>query len=458
MDDFRSGLKGKFRLAGLAGLALLAILLIGLYVAPARVTRETAPRKYPNRIPVHFWHMWSAEWKDVVDHIVDEYNRSQNKYEVIALSVPGSSGDTKFMLGALGGDPPDVMAQWDPVIPTWAEGGLLTPYEELMTPAEHAQFEREAYPIVKKIGQYKGKTYGIPIGVNAMAIYYLPDAFKQAGIDKFPTTWEALIADSAKLNERNAKGELTRLGFLPRTWADTAPLFGGGFYDFQSDRLTLDTPQNLRCLQSLVALRKRDGYDEVQRFEAGLNTLSFGGGWPFISGYFAATMDGQWRVQQIAKYAPNLHYATAPIPAPIGGTPGAGLSNGNFMLIPRDAKEKAGAWDFVKFWSGLSDPDRAAQFYVDGGWLPLSDRIANSPIYRKYIHDHPQFKTFVDAVRSPNLRAQPPVAYQVFINDTVTKEEDLALRGDVTPEEATKQLADAVAKEIARRKELGYDE
>jgi hypothetical protein len=50
------------------------------------------------------------------------------------------------------------------------------------------------------------------------------------------------------------------------------------------------------------------------------------------------------------------------------------------------------------------------------------------------------------------------VAFQVFINDTVTKEEDLALRGDVSPQSAVKQLSDAVTKEIARRKELGYDE
>jgi multiple sugar transport system substrate-binding protein len=440
------------------GVGLLAILLLGLYLAPARVTRETAPRKYPNRIPVRFWHMWSAEWKDVVDHIVDQYNESQDKYEVIALSIPGSSGDTKFMLGALGGDPPDVMAQWNPVIPTWAEGGLLTPYEDLMSPAEYAQFQSDAYPVVKRIGEYKGKTYGIPIGVNVKAVFYLPDEFRKAGIDTFPGTWEELVADSSKLTQHDAKGEISRLGFLPGTWADTAALFGGGFYDFKNDRLTLDSAANLRCLESLVALRKRDGYNEVQRFQSGLNTLSFGGGWPFNSRDYAAVIDGQWRVQQIAKYAPTMNYATAPIPAPVGGTPGAGLSNGNFMLIPRSAKEKAGAWDFVKFWSGLSDPARAAQFYVDGGWLPLSDKIANAPVYRKYIHDHPQFQTFVDAVRNPNLRAQPPVAFQVFINDTVTKEEDLALRGDVSPQSAVKQLSDAVTKEIARRKELGYDE
>jgi len=448
---------GAKKIASIVGLVIGLALLTYLYAMPSRSTRETSDWKYPNRIHVRFWHMWSAEWKDVVDKIVDKYNKSQDKYEVVALSIPGG-GDTKFLLGAMGGDPPDVMAQWNPVIPTWAEGGMLTPFEDLISPEERALFERDAYPIVKKVGQYKGKTYGIPIGINVMAVYYLPEAFEQAGIKEFPKTWEEMLKDGEKLTKRDGQGNITRLGFYPPNWGQTAPLFGGGFYDFQKDAVTLDTPANLKSLDSLVGYRKGLGYDQVQRFQAGLNTQSAAGGWPFMTSAYAATVDGQWRVEQISKFAPNLKYATAPIPAPAGGVPGAGLSNGNFMLIPNSAKEKAGAWDFVKFWSGLTNPERAAEFYVWGGWLPLSDRVANSPIYQKYIHDHPQFQTFLDTVRSPELRAAPPVAYQVFISDTITKVEDLSLRGEISPKDAVHRLSDLVTKEATRRKELGYDE
>ena len=73
---------------------LCALLAIFAFISSRHTT--VGFRKYPNRIPVRFWHMWSAEWKDVVDRIVDRYNRSQDKYEVIALSVP-SGGDAKFL-------------------------------------------------------------------------------------------------------------------------------------------------------------------------------------------------------------------------------------------------------------------------------------------------------------------------------------------------------------------------
>jgi len=447
----------KVWLTRIAALVLAAGLIVWLGFSPARETKEQTDRKYPGRIPVRFWHMWSAEWKDVVDRIVDRYNKSQTKYEVIALSVPGSA-DTKFLLGAMGGDPPDLMAQWNPVIPTWAEGGMLTPYEEIMTPSERKVFETESYPIVKRVGQYKGKTYGFPIGLQVKGIFYLPQAFRDAGIKEFPKTWEELIRLSNKLTKRDKDGNITRLGFMPGSWSETVPLFGGDIFNFQTNKLTLDNPQNLACLEELVSIRKRDGYDAVNRFQSGLNTSSFAGGWPFIAGAYAATVDGPWRVEQIAKYAPKLEYATTMVPPPLGGVKGAGLGSGNFMIIPRSAKEKQGAWDFVKFWSGLSHPERAAEFYVWGGWLPPSDAVANAPIYQDYMKKHPQFRTFVEAIKSPNIRAQPPVAYQVFVNDTIWKVEDLAMRGEITPAQAMKQVQTQVAQEIVRRRKLGYDE
>jgi multiple sugar transport system substrate-binding protein len=445
------------RVLRIAMLTVLAALIVWLYVKPPQSAKDVAGRRYPNRIPVRFWHMWSAEWKDVVDRIVDRYNQSQSRYEVIALSVPGAA-DSKFLLGAMGGDPPDLMAQWNPVIPTWAQGGMLTPFEEIMTPDERKKFETESYPIVRRVGQYRGKTYGFPIGLQVKGVFYLPDDFRAAGIREFPKTWETLVALSERLTQRDSNGNITRLGFLPGAWAETAPLFGGGMYDFRKDRLSLDAPENLEALKALVAIRKRDGYDSVNRFQSGLNTSSFSGGWPFIGGAYTAAVDGPWRVEQIAKYAPNLNYATALVPPPKGGIAGAGLGSGNFMIIPRSAKEKQGAWDFIKYWSGLTDPLTAAQFYVWGGWLPPSDAVANAPIYRDYIRKHPQFGTFVEAIKSPNIQAQPPVAYQVFINDTVTKEEDRALRGEITPEQAVRDLEQAVDQEIARRHRLGYDE
>ena len=444
-----------------AAAVLAAVALVALFAAPSASPTEP---KYPRRIPVRLWHMWTAEWAVVVERICQRFNESQDTYEVIPLSVPAQGADSKFLLAAVGGDPPDVMAQWNPVIPTWAENRLLTPLDELMTAEERERFEREAYPVVKKLGYYKGRLYGITTGMNAFALYYLPAHFRDAGLEpEIPPTLEELVAVGDRLKRVDAAGHLSRIGYLPTHGLGgmfgISPVFGGGFYDWKTGTVTIDTPENLRTLRFLVEQRRKLGFDEVVRFESGLNTQSFAGGWPFIGGAYSATQDGQWRVEQIRKYAPRLQYRTAPLPPPReGGVPLAGASNGNFLIIPRASRNPKGAFEFVKFWTGVARPERAAEFYTWGGWLPISPAVVNAPIYQEYLRKNPQFKTFVDLIASPHLEVYPPVPYQVFLMDQITRVEDLAVRGTLTPEQALQRLKVALEQERTRRRQMGYVE
>ena len=435
------------------GMGLVVLFLLGFWLAPLLPRKaEVKPRKV-----VRFWHMWTAEWKVVVDRVVDRYNRSQDKYEVVALSVPSAGADSKFLLGVLGGDPPDVMAQWNPVIPGWADSGLITPLDDLLTPEERARFRREAYPIVRKIGLYKDRLYGITIGVNMFGVYYRPDQFREAGIDpkEALASLEALTAAGERLTRYDRSRNIKRLGWLPTGFPRFASLFGGGLYDAAAQKVTIDTPANLAALTYIAKERQRLGYDQVTRYNAGLDTASAAAGWPFIEGAYSTTMDGQWRVKQAGDYAPGLDYATAPIPPPKGGVADAGIANANFMVVPRGAKEPEGAMAFIKFWSGLDRPDRAAEFYTWGGWLPLSPAVANAPAYRRYVAEHPQFGTFVDLMASPTMTTLPPVTYQTFLSDEMTKTEDAVARGTTTPAAALKALQRTVEDELARRRSLG---
>lgn len=418
------------------------------------------PRRYPDRIPVRFWHMWTAEWKDVVDDIVDRFNESQEKYEVIALSVPDATATSKFLLAVAGGDPPDVMAQWFPVIPKWAENGLLLELDTLMSPEEWAEFKCTAYPAAQKIGIYKEHLYGVTTGLNAFACYIRLDYLREAGLDirDFPETLEGLMEWAGKLHRIDGEGNIRRIGFLPQWFHYYVAGFGDGFYDWDAGKVLLNTPANLRALQFIADQHRKLGYENVIRFTSGL-AIGLGNiEWPFITGAYAITLDGQWRVEQIAKYAPKLEYATRPLPPPAGGRPNFGYTNGNFMVIPACAKQVEGAWEFIKFWSGLENPERAAEFYTWGGWLPLRPEIAEAPIYQKYLKEHPQFKTFLDLMPSENMQPVPPVPYQVYLWDRVLFADDSATRGTVSPRAALERLEQEVAREVASRREFGYEE
>jgi multiple sugar transport system substrate-binding protein len=178
-----------------------------------------------------------------------------------------------------------------------------------------------------------------------------------------------------------------------------------------------------------------------------------------MHGDLTITYDGQWRVEELRKFKPDLEYRVVPIPPPKeGGTPLGGLVGGNYMIVPISAKQKGGAWEFLKFWTGLDNPDRAATFYNMGGWLPFSPAVAKSPTFQKWLKTNPQFQAFLDILASPNCKAPPPIPNLSFLNDQINRAEDQALRGAVTPEQALKDLDFKFREERNKRRALGYEQ
>lgn len=451
---------GRFAKA-LRWLGILAIVLVlGLVlISRARMIARPLPPGGHARIPVYYWHMWSGEWQPVMERVVAEFNASQTKYEVIPLQVPAAEGDSKFLMSVAGGSPPDVMAQWTQAISTWSQDGVLQPLDTRMTSAERQFFLHDTYPVIHNNGWYKGHLYGLVMAMDVYACYYRPDQFRQAGLDPdhFPKTLEELTADGRKLDQTDGAGRYTRLGFLPQVFTQYAPSFGGGFYDPRTGRVLLDTPQNLRALSYIVRTDESLGLDRVRRFNSGLKSQN-GADWPFIDGSFSVALDGEWRVLQLAKYAPNLDYRVAPLPPPAGGKSLASFAMTDYLTIPAGAKHPEGAWEFIKFWSGLDHPAQAAKYKTWFGWLPSSPQMAQSPDYQAFLRRYPQYRAFVALAASPNLVTTPPVPYQLFLMDRISTEDDLAERGAVSPAQALAGLERDVAREKARRKELGYDQ
>jgi multiple sugar transport system substrate-binding protein len=425
----------------IAAAAAAVVWLFAIYRPPER-------RAYPGRQTVVFWHMWTSNWTDVVNRIVDRFNESQTEYEVVPLVVPPSSGSLKTLIATAGSDPPDCMAQWEPVIPAWVERGALTPLDTLMDPAEWADLRDRMFPAVRAIGTYKGHFYGLSIGMNVWAVYYRPSHFREAGLDpdNFPKTLGELDAIVPKLYRHDEGGRIMRIGFMPRNFPHWAAVFGGSLYDARTQQLTLATPRNVDAMQWMVGYGDRYGFERILSFESGLTT-TFAASWPFISDAYSIVIDGQWRVEQLARFAPDLDYRTAPIPYPAGGKPLACWSNGNFMVIPNGARNKAGAMAFMRFWSGVDRPERAAEFYTWGGWLPITPEVARAPIYQEYIKKYPQFKTFVDILASPNVQVTPPVPRQALLMARLQWADDAAFRHALTPKEALERVQEEVERE-----------
>ena len=438
---------------------VLAIFLLAAVGYPI-LTAKMPTTAYEGRQKIKFWHRWGGEWEQVVFKIAGEFNESQTTYEVVPMFVTGAGSDTKFILSATGGDPCDVMSIWNGNLAPLAAADLLTPLETLMTPEELKYFQTVPYPAVRESGQYKGKTYGITIGADLFGYYVNADHLREVGLDpdKPPKTFAELVEMGRKLEKKDKNGTLIRMGLNVASLQTHSYAFGPGFWDEKKRELRLNTPDMVAALTAMAEQRKAVGFQNAQRFWASQNTGSSTGAWPFIDGAVSITYDGQWRVEEIRKYKPDMDYRVWPVPPPEGGRALPGSIGGNFMIIPATARNKKGAFEWLKFWSGLTEPNRAAKFENWGGWIPLSPDVAHSPTYEEYVKKNPRFQTFIDILDGPNCHAYPPVGYLGFLLDQLTRAEDSALRGSQTPKQALDELDANVKKELRKRKEMGFDD
>jgi len=441
-----------------------------------------APRtRRAGRKTVRFWHLLSGLWLEPLNRAVARFNESQGRYEVDALQLTTGEGDSKLLLSVAGGDPPDMMLVWSQITSAWAASNIIQPLDSFMTTGEMARFRTNAYPVVARSGWHHGQLYGITMGFDLFVVYYRPDLFRKAGIDpdRFPATLEEMDRLGDRINEFGSGGDLTRAGFLPQTLQYFIPLFGGNLYDAATGRLTLNTPENVRALTFMVESRvrlgvetlrrrgnpvststvegRREALESVTKFQAGLPGDD-GASWPFISGLYGMTIDGEWRVEQLRRYAPQLEYRTIPVPPAAGGKRLASFSMVNYLVMPKGARHPDGAWEFLKFWTGLDHPEVAAEMYPWQGWMPVLRASESAPVYQSWLNTVPQYRTFLEVAKSDNIMTTPPVPYQTFLMDRLSDIDQLAMRGTLTPEQALRKLEDDVAHELARRKSLGLPE
>lgn len=429
----------------------LALALAGLSALP--VGAQSAPR-----VEVVYWHKWTGYWKDMVDEICGWFNESQDRITVRPLVVPGAGAKTKFLAAVVGGDPPDLMSEWDPVIPQYAADGLLMPLDDLMalTPGEAARVHDFLYPVVREMATYEGRLYALATSMNTFRVFYNVGAFEEAGITQTPQTLAELESAIDKLFRYDDHGYIARAGFEIGPWQAYMifPAFGGSFYDDERKRFTCASPPNVAALEWMCKMGRRYGIKQLRTFDLANLSYLAGANDPFASGRVAMRLNGQWNVdifeRAMAEGLPRFRYDSFPMPPAPGGPRNTTFVNGNFNIIPVNARHPREAWEFMKWWTGVTDPHAAARVMVRGGWVPASPQVVDSPIYQRYLDEKPAVRPFVEMLASPGAVAMPVVPIQSYFNTRFFAAVDYAMWGVKTPEEALRDLDTELERELKR--------
>jgi len=163
-----------------------ATLLAALALAPAlALGAEKITLKMGDNLPDR-----TNTWGSVVETINAEFKAANPGVEIVTESYPDQPYQQKIKIYATAKQLPDVFKYW-------SFSTLLKPLVDgkFVVPLDRATFDKLGYmPGSLDANTYGGKLYGIPVSGDLWVLYYNKKLFKDAGIDKLPTTLDELIA------------------------------------------------------------------------------------------------------------------------------------------------------------------------------------------------------------------------------------------------------------------------
>lgn len=401
------------------GLVMLLALVAAVAVQerPPRLERFDPGRDaefagtWQQRLHIAYWEKWGSFERDACQAMVDAFNRSQS--ETFVHYINASQVDRKAMLAIIGGDPPDVVGLWANNVQPFCAAGALLPLDDLM---QKSGLDPERYtPQYLDIGTYEGHVYALPTTPSSVALFYNKDHFaakagalRAAGLDpdRPPRTIEELDRYAAVLNEFEADGTPRVMGFLPTEpgWWNAlwGYCFGGTLYDPATDRVTPDSPANLKAMLWIKGYAETYGRDRLLQFRSGFGTFDSPNN-AFIEGKVSMEMQGVWFPNFIRRHRPHLNFGVAPFPTAEGVPGPRSFLDADVIAIPRGCKHPDAAWEFVLFaqQQGLEILCR-----LQGKHMP----IRNPPALFRQGHPNLELPVFEQVAASPHSYIRPRLA------------------------------------------------
>jgi ABC-type glycerol-3-phosphate transport system substrate-binding protein len=393
------------------------------------LTRRVEPK---GKIQVTYWEKWTDFEFDAMKKVVDEFNRSQDRIQVNILSI--SSIQDKTLMAISGGVPPDLAGLYGPNVTQYADDHAVMPLDEMCA---EAGIKADQYiPAFWDISQVRGHTYALPSTPGSIALHYNTKMFKEAGLDPDhpPKTFEELYTTAEKLTKRDENGKVTLAGFLPAEpgWWNWmwAPFFGGRWWDGK-DKITANSPENVRAYEWVQSFAKKYGPGQLQTFRSGFGNFSSPQN-GFLAEHLAMVPQGVWMYNFIKKFAPDLQWKAAPMPHPADRPD---LANGTLidldvLCIPRGSRHPKEAFEFIKF----VQSQRGMELLCLGQKKATPLRSVSPGFFEK--HPNPFIKLFAELPYSRTLAVAPKMGIWNEYQSEIDSAFDTIMLMQKTPKQA----------------------
>ncbi len=390
-------------------------------------------------VTLRFWGM--GREGQVVEELIPAFERDNPGIRVEVQQIPWTAAHEKLLTAYVGDATPDVAQLGNTWVPEFVALDALAPLDTLVRTSDVVRLD-DYFPGIWDTNVIEEALYGVPWYVDTRVIFYRTDILRRAGYDEPPRTWAEWLEAMRALRAQMGAGRWPIL--LPTNeWPQPvvlamqagSPLLrdGGQFGAFRE-------PQFRQAFAFYVEIFRQNLAPAVASTQISNVYDEFG------RGTFAMYITGPWDIGEFRRRLPDSVqglWATAPMPGPRAGEPGASLAGGASLVVFRDSDHQAAAWKLVEY---LSAPEQQRRFYELTGNLPPRRSVWEDPSLSGDRHARAFYEQLQHVVPLPKV----PEAEQIAIR--ITEAVEQAVRGRATIEEALAALDRDVDRMLEKRR------
>ena len=367
------------------------------------------------QVTVEMWDYLSGETaNDSINAAIAEFEKANPDIKVKRTTFAFADLSKSILQGSVGGQVPDVAVVDVVDNQNFASLGML---KDLSNDGINKSdfFEGPWSSVV-----YEGKTYGIPLNSNNLALYYNKQMLKDAGVE-VPTDWASLKEVAKKTTKGDVKGiaisavksESATFQILPFVWQT-----GGDLKDYATSGATA-----LAYLRGLI--------DDGSMSEAVSNYTQEDARTQFITGKSAMMINGPWELATLTKDA-QFDWDVAPLPKDKRAATSMGGEN---VVVMNGAKQSDAAVKLAKYLTSAE----GAKIYCDG-----SGQLSSRPDLKGKLKLSEDAKNKVFESQLADAHARAYGKDYPKISEAIQLSMQEALTGASTPEAAAKKAADTI--------------
>ena len=367
------------------------------------------------QVTVEMWDYLSGETaNDSINAAIAEFEKANPDIKVKRTTFAFADLSKSILQGSVGGQVPDVAVVDVVDNQNFASLGML---KDLSNDGINKSdfFEGPWSSVV-----YEGKTYGIPLNSNNLALYYNKQMLKDAGVE-VPTDWASLKEVAKKTTKGDVKGiaisavksESATFQVLPFVWQT-----GGDLKDYATSGATA-----LAYLRGLI--------DDGSMSEAVTNYTQEDARTQFITGKSAMMINGPWELATLTKDA-QFDWDVAPLPKDKRAATSMGGEN---VVVMNGAKQSEAAVKLAKYLTSAE----GAKIYCDG-----SGQLSSRPDLKGKLKLSEDAKNKVFESQLADAHARAYGKDYPKISEAIQLSMQEALTGASTPEAAAKKAADTI--------------